>query len=182
MACGSWPSSPSSRGWLASPSEVAKEPAGIGGSRRHWNAPDRLRTDTQPGARLAAGRRIMTSSVHTDLPVPTATKRLRRTLEGVLGVPGTEGNRIDVLRNGDQIFPALFDAAASARHTIDFLTYVYWRGQVGTELARILADRAEHGVRVRVLLDGIGCRPIDHDLVARMEEAGVQVSWFRPPR
>jgi cardiolipin synthase A/B len=124
----------------------------------------------------------MTGSVHADLPLPTATERLRRTLEGVLGVPATEGNRIDVLRNGDEIFPALFEAAASARHTIDFLTYVYWRGRVGTELARILADRAERGVRVRVLLDGLGARPIDPDLVGRMTEAGVHVSWFRPPR
>jgi cardiolipin synthase len=124
----------------------------------------------------------VTGSAHAALPVPAATERLRRTLEGVLGVPATEGNRIEVLRNGDEIFPALFDAAKSARHTIDFLTYVYWRGRVGTELAEIFADRARAGVRVRVLLDGIGCRPIDSDLVARMEEAGVQVSWFRPPR
>lgn len=108
--------------------------------------------------------------------------RLRRTLEGVLGVPATEGNRIDVLRNGDQIFPALFDAVAAARHTIDFLTYIYWRGEVGTEMARLLSDRARAGVRVRVLLDGLGSRPIRRELVAGMEAAGVHVCWFRPPR
>jgi cardiolipin synthase len=113
---------------------------------------------------------------------PAGTERVRRTLEGVLGVPATEGNRIDVLRNGDRIFPALFEAVESAQHTVDFLTYVYWRGQVGTDLAHLLAGRAMDGVRVRVLLDGLGSRPIERDLVALMQDAGVQVSWFRPPR
>lgn len=124
----------------------------------------------------------MSGSTHAGLPEAAATARLRRTLEGVLGVPATEGNHIEVLRNGDQIFPALFDAVESARHTIDFLTFIYWRGQVGTDLAGLLTDRARAGVRVRVLLDGIGARPIDPELVAAMEKAGVQVCWFRPPR
>ena len=62
------------------------------------------------------------------------TRRIRRTLEGVLGVPATEGNRIEVLRNGDEIFPAMLDAIAGAEHTIDFLTFVYWAGDIGTDL------------------------------------------------
>jgi cardiolipin synthase len=124
----------------------------------------------------------MSGAAHAHLPEAAAAERVRRTLEGVLGVPATEGNRIEVLRNGDEIFPALFDAVESAQHTVDFLTYVYWRGRVGTELAHLLAGRAKAGVRVRVLLDGLGSRPIDRDLVAQMEHAGVRVCWFRPPR
>jgi cardiolipin synthase len=105
---------------------------------------------------------------------------IRRTLEGVIGVPATEGNAIEVLRNGDRIFPAMFDAIASARHTVDFLTFVYWRGDVGTELAHLLAERARAGVRVRVLLDGWGAHPIDPTLIELMADCGVQVRWFRP--
>ena len=86
---------------------------------------------------------------------------LRRTLEGVIGVPATEGNRIEVLRNGDEIFPAMLDAISEAEHTIDFLTFVYWSGEIGTEFARRLAARAQAGVRVRVLLDAWGARPMD---------------------
>jgi cardiolipin synthase len=123
----------------------------------------------------------VSGAAHAHLPEAAAAERVRRTLEGVLGVPATEGNRIEVLRNGDEIFPALFNAVESAQHTVDFLTYVYWRGRVGTELAHLLAGRARAGVRVRVLLDALGSRPIDRDLVAQMERAGVQVCWFRPP-
>jgi len=108
------------------------------------------------------------------------TVSLRRSLEGIIGVPMTEGNAVTVLRNGDEIFPAMLEAIAAATRTIDFLTFVYWRGEIGDRFAHALADRAKAGVRVRVLLDAWGARPIDHALVELMEEAGVMVHWFRP--
>ena len=109
-------------------------------------------------------------------------KRARRTLEGVIGIPGTEGNRVEVLRNGDEIFPAMLEAIDGAEHTIDFLTFVYWKGDIGTRFARALCERAKLGVRVRVLLDGWGARPIDRSLIEDMNDAGVRVRWFRPLR
>jgi cardiolipin synthase A/B len=108
------------------------------------------------------------------------TRELRRALEGIIGVPATEGNAIEVLRNGDEIFPAMLESIAEAKETIDFLTFVYWRGDVGTRFAAALADRARAGVRVRVLLDSWGARTIDHDLTAMMEDAGARIRWYRP--
>jgi cardiolipin synthase len=107
---------------------------------------------------------------------------MRRTLEGVIGVPATEGNRIDVLRNGDAIFPAMLAAIQGAEHTIDFLTFVYWQGEIGTEFAQRLAERARHGARVRVLLDAWGARPMERALLELMRQNGVHVRWFRPLR
>jgi cardiolipin synthase A/B len=119
-------------------------------------------------------------------PRPSATDDssilLRRTLEGVIGVPATEGNRIDVLRNGVEIFPAMLEAIDQAEHTIDFLTFVYWQGEIGTAFANALAGRAKAGARVRVLLDGWGAHPIDRSSVELMKSAGVLVRWFRPLR
>jgi cardiolipin synthase A/B len=107
---------------------------------------------------------------------------VRRTLEGVIGVPATEGNQVDALVNGDQIFPAMLEAIGDARRTIDLLTFVYWRGGIGTRFAEALSDKAGSGVRVRVLLDAWGASSIDPDLVSKMEDAGVRVRWFRPLR
>ncbi len=107
-------------------------------------------------------------------------QRYRRALEGLLGIPLTEGNRIEVLRNGDQIFPAMLDAIRAARSTVDFLVFVYWEGTIGEEFAHALADRARAGVRVRALLDTIGATSMDEKLIEIMEAAGVQVEWFRP--
>lgn len=107
-------------------------------------------------------------------------KRLRRALEGLLGVPATERNRIDVLRNGDQIFPAMLDSISSAQHTIDFLTFIYWSGEIGQRFADALSERSQSGVRVRVLLDALGAGEIKGDLVEQMQDAGCDVRWFRP--
>jgi len=106
--------------------------------------------------------------------------RIRRAVEGVIGVPATEGNRVDVLRNGDEIFPAMLDAIAAAQHTVDLLTFVYWKGEVGRWFGEALAERARAGVRVRVLLDSWGAHTIERSLVALLEEAGGAVRWFRP--
>jgi cardiolipin synthase len=107
--------------------------------------------------------------------------RYRRILEGLVGVPATEGNEIAVLRNGDEIFPAMLDAIREATETVDFMTFVYWTGDIAVAFAEALRDRAANGVRVRVLLDAIGARLMDAELIDRMEDAGVVVEWFRKP-
>ena len=109
------------------------------------------------------------------------TQRYRRALEGLLGVPATEGNIVEVLRNGDQIFPAMLEAIRAAEETIDFATYVYWTGDIAVEFADALCDRASAGVRVRILLDAVGAQSMSRELIDKMEESGAQVEFFRPP-
>lgn len=108
------------------------------------------------------------------------SQRTRHLLEAVLGVPVTAGNRIDVLKNGDQIFPAMLEAIDAAERSIDLLTFIYWNGDIGRKFADHLSERAQAGVRVRVLLDAAGAWELEDDLVERMQEAGCDVRWFRP--
>ncbi|MEU1043160.1 phospholipase D-like domain-containing protein [Streptomyces sp. NPDC005907] len=113
---------------------------------------------------------------------PEARKqRLRRRLERLLGIAATEGNELVPLRNGDEIFPAMLHAVHAAEHTVDMMTFVYWRGQIARDFAAALADRARSGVRVRLLLDGFGAKRIEADLLRTMSSAGVQIGWFRKP-
>lgn len=107
--------------------------------------------------------------------------RLRRRLERLIGIAATEGNAITPLRNGDEIFAAMLSGIRGARHTVDMMTFVYWRGDIARDFARALAERARAGVRVRLLLDGFGSRLIERALLDDMERAGVQVAWFRKP-
>jgi cardiolipin synthase A/B len=104
----------------------------------------------------------------------------RRVLEGTLGVPATEGNHVEVLRDGNTIFPAMLDAIAAARRTVDLLTFVYWRGDIAQRFAATLCDRAAAGVRCRVILDAMGARHVNRALIDDMVDAGVQLQWFRP--
>ena len=105
----------------------------------------------------------------------------QHTLESTLGIPFAAGNSIRVLRNGDEIFPAMLEAIAAARETIEFLTFVYWKGAIARRFADALSARARDGVRVRVILDAIGAGAMDRTLVEQMQDAGVCVVWFRQP-
>ncbi|CBG67816.1 MULTISPECIES: phospholipase D-like domain-containing protein [Streptomyces] len=107
--------------------------------------------------------------------------RIRRRLERLIGVAATEGNTLTALRNGDEIFAAMLTAIRRAAHTVDMMTFVYWRGDIAREFAEALAERARAGVRVRLLLDGFGSRLIETEQLETMERAGVQVAWFRKP-
>jgi cardiolipin synthase A/B len=108
-------------------------------------------------------------------------KTLRRRLEVIIGTPFTEGNALKVLRNGDEIFPAMLDTIRGATRTVDLMTFVYWRGAIAVEFATVMSERARAGVRVRILIDALGGRLIDKNLVDKMSKAGVQVEWFRKP-
>ena len=101
-------------------------------------------------------------------------------LHGLLGVPPTFGNEVRVLRNGDEIFPAMLEAIRAAERTVDFVTFVYWSGDIAVEFASELQAAARRGCRVRVLLDAVGARKISETLVDDMKRAGCHVRWFRP--
>ncbi len=119
----------------------------------------------------------------SDVLADAATRQgvLRRRLEGLIGTPFTEGNELTVLRNGDEIFPAMLEAIRGAERTVDLMTFVYWKGDIAREFARTLCQQAKKGVRVRLLIDALGGRLIDRDLVDAMDDSGVFVEWFRPP-
>lgn len=108
-------------------------------------------------------------------------QRLRRSLECLVGVHFTEGNEITVLRNGREIFPAMLDAIRGAEHSVDFMTFVYWKGRPAREFADAMCDRAQAGRRVRVLIDALGGFHIEKGIVESMAESGVDVHWFRKP-
>ena len=106
--------------------------------------------------------------------------RVRAQLENMLGSPFVDGNKVEVLQNGDEIFPAMIGAANDATESIDFLTFVYWKGAIAKTFAETLAERASAGVRVRVLLDAFGAHQMEDDLLTLLQDSRAEVRWFRP--
>ncbi|MEU1471027.1 phospholipase D-like domain-containing protein [Streptomyces sp. NPDC005761] len=121
------------------------------------------------------------SDVQTRPSAEARIARIRRRLERLIGIAATEGNTVVPLRNGDEIFAAMLDGIRTAEHTVDMMTFVYWKGDIARQFAQALSARAREGVRVRLLLDGFGSRLIEKDQLAMMDAAGVQVAWFRKP-
>ncbi|KFI06149.1 cardiolipin synthase [Massilia sp. BSC265] len=111
----------------------------------------------------------------------TDDAQFRRSLGVLLGPPIVEGNKVEVLLNGDQIFPAMLEAIRAAKKTITFETYIYWSGSIGQEFTDALIERARAGVKVHVMLDFMGSLKLDLAQIDAMKGAGVQVQRYHKP-
>ena len=107
--------------------------------------------------------------------------QFRRALGSLLGPPILQGNRVEVLKNGDQIFPAMLAAIRVAERTITFETFIYWSGAIGREFADALSERSKAGVRVHVLLDWFGSARMDDSLIENMRAAGIELKRYHKP-
>jgi cardiolipin synthase len=105
-----------------------------------------------------------------------------RATEALTMAPIAPGNEVELLINGDAIFPAMLATMADARRSLNFLSYLYWSGDIASEIADALCQAARRGVEVNVLLDAVGSAKMDRRLVRDMEDAGVTFAYFRPPK
>ena len=104
------------------------------------------------------------------------------TMVGAAGVQFVPGNSLKLLNNGDQFYPAMLDAIAEAKHSITIEAYIYWAGEIGVTFARALADAAQRGVRVKILLDAVGSSSVGSEILQILEKGGCHVAWYNPIR
>jgi cardiolipin synthase len=91
------------------------------------------------------------------------------------------GNKIELLNNGDEYFPAMLKAIRSAQQTINFASYIFNSDKIGHEFRDAFCERARAGVQVRILLDGIGSAwSLDNSDVRMMRQAGCKFSYYHP--
>jgi cardiolipin synthase len=100
------------------------------------------------------------------------------TLEAHADAPIVDGNRVDILLNGDETFPAMLRAIKAAKQTITFAQYLYEGGPIAYELAQSFADRCLSGVEVNILLDSHGTNT-PAEIPEIMRDAGCHVEYFR---
>ncbi|HEX8373118.1 MAG TPA: phospholipase D-like domain-containing protein [Chthoniobacterales bacterium] len=94
-----------------------------------------------------------------------------------------EGNKIELLNNGDEIFPAMLAAIRSAQKSINFEAFLYESGTVGTQFREALRERAKAGVKVRVLLDGVGSgSALKGEDVKAFRAGGCEFLYYHPTR
>ena len=58
------------------------------------------------------------------------------------GVPFFEGNRIEILNNGDSFYPAMLRDIAGAECSVTIEAYIYWAGEIGRKFAHALAAKS----------------------------------------
>jgi cardiolipin synthase len=104
------------------------------------------------------------------------------TMTGATGVPCVPGNRIDILNNGDQFYPAMLEAIQRAEVSITIEAYIYWAGDIGRRFAEALAAKAAAGLRVKILLDAVGSTRVGEEILQVLEGGGCQLAWYNPIR
>ena len=111
-----------------------------------------------------------------------ADPQFQRSMGVLLGPQIVDGNKVEALLNGDQIFPAMLKAIRGAKKTINFETYIYWSEDIGREFAEALSERARAGVKVHLLIDWVGSAKMDEEDLEQMRQAGVEVRQYHPLR
>jgi cardiolipin synthase len=91
-----------------------------------------------------------------------------------------DGNRVTLLRNGEQYFPALVAAIDAARTEVHLETYIYANDETGSLVADALARAAARGVATRLLVDGFGAKDFAPRFRAMLAAAGAELLVFRP--
>ena len=90
------------------------------------------------------------------------------------------GNRLTLLKNGGQYFPALVAAIDAARSEVFLETYIYVDDQAGSLVTDALVRAAMRGVATHLLIDGFGARDFPPHFRDRLANAGAEVLVFRP--
>jgi cardiolipin synthase len=89
------------------------------------------------------------------------------------------GNRVELLFNGDQIFPAMLQAIRSAQKSITYAQYFVEDGAIAHEVAEAFAERCRAGVQVKILIDSLGGGGMPQDIQALWKKSGCQLEWFQ---
>ena len=138
----------------------------------------------RPAPRLVGHERG--SLTHPPAPPPAGMSAqhqpFARASGRVTSRPVLAGNRVEVLRNGEQAYPAMLDAIGRARRRVLLASYIFASDGTGRRFVAALAAARERGVEVRVLIDGVGEWYSWPRIGRLLRRAGVPMARFLPPR
>jgi hypothetical protein len=114
-------------------------------------------------------------------PPRDAYEQLRKIFGSTSGFEAlVSGNRVTLLHDGEQAFPAMLEAIAEAKREILLEMYWFASDEVGRQFADALTAKAEAGVTVRVIYDAIGSIQSDGRMFSRLRDAGCEVEQYNP--
>lgn len=85
----------------------------------------------------------------------------------------SSGNKVTLLNNGEEKFPALFKALENARSYIHLEYYIFTADDVGNHVAEILINKKKEGVEVKIIVDDVGSNHLK-TLPQKFKEAGIE--------
>lgn len=94
------------------------------------------------------------------------------------GLPSMPGNKVDMLRSGDEAYPRMLEEIGRAQKTIGLCSYIFRADAAGEKFHAALIAAKQRGVEVRVLIDGIGSGYFSSGTYYALRSAGVPVARF----
>ncbi len=132
------------------------------------------------GSRKVAGLRPARREA-TQLVPDTLTARTQQ-LAAVMALPEASSYQdLYVHEDGKQALQSMRSMLEQATRTIDVCTFIFARDRLGEEIAEILKRKAKAGVRVRLLVDGVGAYLGARTDFAELVNSGMEVALFVPP-
>jgi len=118
------------------------------------------------------------------IPAPSLPSRAlaEQVFSRTAGAPLVSGNRVRLLKDARENYPAWIEALEGAKKYIHFESYIIHGDEIGWKFAEILTRKAKEGVKVRVLYDwvgGLGKTP--RRFWKNLRSQGVEVRCFNPP-
>ncbi len=99
-------------------------------------------------------------------------------VERLAKLPATIGNDIELLRNGERIFPSILDGIQAAKDYVLVQFYILRDDALGRALQQRLLDAARRGVRIYFLYDEIGSYRLGQAYLDTLRRAGIAVRAF----
>lgn len=96
-------------------------------------------------------------------------------------IPITAYNETTIYSEGKQAFEAMLEAIAAAMHHIHIEFYIIRDDHLGSQFERLLIRKAQEGIKVRLLYDGIGSRRLGKAYLKRLRDTGIETGCFFPP-
>ena len=121
---------------------------------------------------------LLVDEVSPDAPEAGPLTPLEYAIGRLTGLSAEPGNRIELMRNGDNAYPAMLAAIDAAEKSVGLCSYIFRDDVAGMPFIEALIRAHRRGVQVRVLIDGVGSGYFRSGTYTRLHEAGVPVDRF----
>jgi len=117
-----------------------------------------------------------------DLPIVTSSHHHPvDSLLSSLGIPAaTKNNCVNFHKDGKEAWQDLIQLLEKAQNSIDIAIFILGDDQIGREVLSCLGEKASQGIKVRLLLDGIGSFKLPKQRLQPLLTQGGEVAWFIP--
>ncbi|MBL8645535.1 MAG: PLDc N-terminal domain-containing protein [Rhodospirillaceae bacterium] len=146
---------------------------GLFGINRVERSARKLRSRAEVGARASLSAFLAPGTARAD-------PRFLNIVSAVNDLPFLPGNQVVPLINGDQTYPAMLAAIATAKKSIALSTYIFDYDATGQAFVAALTAAAARGVIVRVLIDDVGLRYSPRAIDDELAKSGVTAARFIP--